>query len=135
MKRRDWVVINVGTLNSLPPNTELNPENLAEFGLHRSTTESLRILGNGDFSKKLNVTAKWYSKSALEKITKAGGAANNLKGEAFAFPKPKKKFIPRDKPAVVSKKKKGGDDEAAPEGGAAAAPKAEAPKSDAPSAE
>ena len=46
--------------------------------------------------KKLTVVAGWYSRSAHQKITEAGGTAQNLKGEAFEFPKPKKKFIPRD---------------------------------------
>ena len=56
----------------------------------------MKILGNGEMTKKLTVVAGWYSKSAHEKITKAGGTAQNLKGEAFEFPKPKKKFIPRE---------------------------------------
>ena len=55
----------------------------------------MKILGDGEITKKLTVVAGWYSKSAHEKITKAGGTAQNLKGEAFEFPKPKKKFVPR----------------------------------------
>ena len=48
--------------------------------------------------------AGWFSKSAHEKIGKAGGTAQNLKGEAFEFPKPKKKFVPRE--GAGKKKKK-----------------------------
>jgi hypothetical protein len=58
------------------------------------------------------VVAGWYSKSAHAKIGQAGGQAQNLKGETFEFPKPKKKFIPREK---------------APKKAAAAAAESEAP--------
>ena len=64
----------------------------------------VKVLGDGKISKKLTVVAGWYSKSAHEKITAAGGTAQNLKGEAFEFPKPKKKFVPREASAA----KKGG---------------------------
>lgn len=60
----------------------------------------IKILGNGDFSKKLTIVATKYSKSAHEKITAAGGTAQNAKGEPFAFPKEKKKFVKRDGPPV-----------------------------------
>ena len=58
--------------------------------------QPVKILGDGELTKKLTVIAGWYSKSAHEKITEAGGTAQNLKGEAFEFPKPKKKFVPRE---------------------------------------
>jgi large subunit ribosomal protein L15 len=82
---------------------------LIEAGLVPDAKQPVKILGDGDFSKKLNITAGWYSKSALEKITKAGGQALNLKGEAFETPKPKAVFVKRDK----APKKKA---EEAPEG-------------------
>ena len=79
--------------------------------------QPVKILGEGEIKKKLTVSVGWFSKSAFEKITAAGGAAQNAKGETFAFPKPKKKFVPRE---PVKKSKKG--EEAAPaEGGAAPA--------------
>jgi hypothetical protein len=53
----------------------------------------VKILGNGEMATKLTVVAGWYSKSAIAKITAAGGTAQNAKGEAFEFPKPKKKFV------------------------------------------
>ena len=63
----------------------------------------LKILGDGEFSKKLTIVAKWYSKSAHKKIVDAGGTANNHKGEAFAFPKPKPIFVKRDAVKKVKK--------------------------------
>ncbi len=94
---------------------------LEDKGLVPDSKLPVKILANGveTVSKKLTIVAKWYSKTAHAKITEAGGTAQNVKGETFAFPKPKKKFIPRDKVAKPSKKK---DAEEAP---AAEAPKAE----------
>ena len=63
----------------------------------------MKILGEGELTKKLTVVAGWYSKSAHEKIIDAGGTAQNVKGEAFEFPKPKKKFIPREPVKKVKK--------------------------------
>jgi large subunit ribosomal protein L15 len=97
---------------------------LKEKGLIPDTKQPVKILGQGKLSKKLTIVAGWYSKSAHEAIGQAGGTAQNLKGEAFAFPKPKKKFVPREGGA-----KKGGKKAAAAEGGeGAAAPAAAAPE-------
>lgn len=103
---------------------------LKEKGLVPDLKQPVKILGEGAISKKLTITAGWYSKSALEKITQAGGTAQNLKGEAFAFPKPKKKFVPRE-PA----KKKKADEAPAAEGGAEAKPQAAAAAENKPAAE
>jgi hypothetical protein len=79
----------------------------------------VKILGEGKISKKLTIVAGWYSKSAHEGILKAGGTAQNVKGQTFEFPKPKKIFVPREE---VKKPKKV---EAALEAEAAAKPAAE----------
>ena len=103
---------------------------LKEKGLIPDTKHPVKILGNGEITKKLTVVAGWYSKSAHQKILDAGGTAQNSKGEAFAFPKPKKKFIPRE---PVKKVKKGEEavegeakGEAKPAESKPAAPKADA---------
>jgi large subunit ribosomal protein L15 len=93
---------------------------LIEKGLVPDDKWPVKILGEGKVSKKLTIIAGWYSKSAHEQIAKAGGTAQNLKGEAFAFPKPKKIFVPRE---PVKKAKKV---EAEGAGEAAAKPAAEA---------
>jgi len=134
---RRFHVVNLVDLEKFDTGATVDAAALYEKGLIPDLKQPVKILGDGEFSKKLTVSAGWYSKSAFEKITKAGGAANNLKGATFEFPKPKKKFVKRDKPAQASggKKKKGGGDEeaaAAPEGGAPkeSAPAPEAPKSE-----
>src|SRR4051812_11387274 len=63
---------------------------LHEKGLIPDMKQPVKILGEGELTKKLNITAGWYSKSAHAKITGAGGTASNLKGATFEFPKPKK---------------------------------------------
>ena len=65
---------------------EVTPEGLKEAGLIRNTRIDLKILGHGDLTKKLTVSAHLFSKSAREKIEAAGGSVNWLRGE----PKPKK---------------------------------------------
>lgn len=114
---RKYYIVNVDALNAFEDGTTIDATALIEKGLIPDTKLPVKILGMGTLSKKLTVVAGWYSRAAHEQITKAGGAANNGKGETFEFPKPKKKFVPKDKP-----KKAKVADEAAP---AAEAPKAE----------
>jgi large subunit ribosomal protein L15 len=115
-------VINVADLDMFDDGATVDVAMLKEHGMVPNDRLPLKILGDGQISKKLTVVAGWYSKSAHEKITAAGGSAQNLKGEAFAFPKPKKKFIPRDKP----KKAAEATEAPAPAAGEQPAPKAEA---------
>jgi large subunit ribosomal protein L15 len=117
-------VVNLSDLGVFEDGTTVDAAALIGAGLVPDDRLPVKILGGGELSKRLNVTAGWYSKSAHEKITGAGGAAKNLKGEDFKFPKPAPRFDHKDQ----GKKKK------APEGAAAegtpaagAAPAAEAP--------
>ena len=57
----------------------VNIESLVEKGLLKNTKADVKILGTGDLSKKLSVTAHAFSASAREKITAAGGSATALK--------------------------------------------------------
>jgi large subunit ribosomal protein L15 len=112
---RRFHVVNLQDLEQFDNGATVDATALKEAGLVPDTKLPVKILGEGAISKKLTIVAGWYSKSAHEKITQAGGTAQNVKGETFEFPKPKKKFIPREKeaPAGGGKKKKGGE-EAAP---------------------
>jgi len=65
---------------------EVTPEALKAAGLIRNTRIDLKILGYGELTKKLTVSAHLFSASAREKIEKAGGTITWLRGE----PKPKK---------------------------------------------
>ena len=82
---------------------EVTPETLKEAGLIRNTRLDVKILGHGDLTKKLTVSAHLFSAGAREKIEKAGGTITWLRGE----PKPKppkrreqKAAPPPDEPAA-----------------------------------
>src|ERR1051325_5007701 len=105
----NWYIVNVEALNRFDDGATVDVNALIKAGLVPDTKQGIKILGDGNLTKKLTVVAGWYSKSAHQKITGAGGAAQNLKGEEFQFPKPKPKFVPR------APKKKG--EEAPAEGG------------------
>jgi large subunit ribosomal protein L15 len=79
--------------------TEITPELLKAKRLIRSLRIDVKILGQGDLSKKLTVSAHSFSKSAREKIEGAGGSITWLRGE----PAPKvKKERKRAAPAAVA---------------------------------
>ena len=60
---------------------EVTPDSLREKSLAKGRYDLLKVLGNGDLTKKLKVSAHRFSKSALEKIEKAGGEAVILPGK------------------------------------------------------
>ena len=65
---------------------DVSPETLAAEGLIRNTKRDVKIIGYGDLTKKLTVSAHNFSKTAREKIEGAGGTVSWLRGE----PKPKR---------------------------------------------
>jgi len=89
--RTHTVAVNVRDLERFDAGTEITPELLAAAGLIRNTKYDLKILGHGDLSKKLTVSAHNFSNSAREKIEGAGGSITWLRGE----PEPRK---PKRKP-------------------------------------
>ena len=130
---RRFHIVNLADLEKFDSGATVDAAALLERGLVPDLKLQVKILGDGELKKKLTVIAGWFSRSAHGKITAAGGLAQNLKGEPFEFPKPKKRFVPREKPASGGGKKKAkGADEPTAEG---EAPKAETPKTDAPKTE
>jgi large subunit ribosomal protein L15 len=67
----------------------VTPDELHTAGLIRSTRRDVKILGEGELTKKLTVSAHSFSKRAREKIEAAGGSVTWLRGE----PKPKKQRV------------------------------------------
>ncbi|NLM52688.1 MAG: 50S ribosomal protein L15 [Firmicutes bacterium] len=65
--------INVERLNVFADGTEVTPEVLKQKGLIKSLKDGVKILGGGDLEKALTVKAQGFSKTAVEKIEKAGG--------------------------------------------------------------
>ncbi len=67
--------VNVGSLNVFPAGTNVDEKALRERGLIRGQFDRLKILGTGELTKAIVVTADSFSKAAAEKIEKAGGKA------------------------------------------------------------
>ena len=65
---------------------EVSPDTLKEAGLIRSTRIDVKILGHGELTKKLTVSAHLFSATAREKIEKAGGTITWIRGEPAPRP-------------------------------------------------
>jgi len=65
---------------------EVTPDTLKEAGLIRSTRVDVKILGHGELTKKLSVSAHLFSASAREKIEQAGGSITWIRGEPAPRP-------------------------------------------------
>ncbi len=75
-KRLKYDVINIKTLNLFfEDEVEVNPERLREIGIIKRKNALIKILGDGELDKRLNVRAHRFSKSAIEKIEAKGGTA------------------------------------------------------------
>lgn len=70
---KDIVSINVDRLNIFDDGTEVTIEVLLEKGIIGKVNDGVKILGNGELTKKLTVKVNKFSKVAAEKIEAAGG--------------------------------------------------------------
>jgi large subunit ribosomal protein L15 len=68
-----YAVVNLSALERFEDGATVTIETLFDFGLIGSLKGGVKILGNGDLTKKLTVRATQFSKSAQEKITALGG--------------------------------------------------------------
>ena len=69
------VALNVSDLDRFEDGATVDAAALKEMGLVKNARDGIKILGNGELTKKLNVKVSAYSASAKEKIEKAGGSA------------------------------------------------------------
>jgi large subunit ribosomal protein L15 len=74
----EYAVVNVEGLNIFPAGTTVTPELLIGSGLIRQVRAEIKVLGDGELKNSLTVQAHKFSKSAEEKITRAGGKAEIL---------------------------------------------------------
>ncbi len=77
--RKEHAVVNLDRLAVFPSGATVSPDLLIEKGIIRKVLDGVKILGNGELSYPLNISAHFFSKSAQEKITKAGGKFEVLK--------------------------------------------------------
>jgi large subunit ribosomal protein L15 len=71
--RKEYAVVNVGALNALEG--DITPERLVKEGLVKGLLAGVKVLGDGELTRAIVVKAHRFSKSAAEKIAKAGGRA------------------------------------------------------------
>lgn len=71
----DIVAINVSVLDRFDDGSTVDAEALKKAGIVKNARDGIKILGNGDLTKKLNVKVNAFSASAKEKIENAGGTA------------------------------------------------------------
>jgi large subunit ribosomal protein L15 len=84
--KKEYAVINVGTLEQLSGDT-FDPQSLMDAGVVKKLGDGLKVLGDGELTRAIKVTAHIFSKTAAEKIAKAGGSLTAI---AAAEPAPAK---------------------------------------------
>src|SRR5689334_22183796 len=89
---KEFHIVNVGTLDAaFEDGATVDRESLRQAGLAKGPADGVRILGDGELTKRLVVRAHHFSKSAREKITAKGGTAELI-------PPPKKPVRNKMKP-------------------------------------
>lgn len=76
---KEYSIVNVSDLNRFEDGTEITAELLKQERIIRKLNDGLKVLGNGEITKKLTVKADKFTKSAAEKIAAAGGTAEVVK--------------------------------------------------------
>ena len=75
INHKDIVAINVSVFDRFEDGAEVTVDTLVECGIVKNPRDGVKILGNGELTKKLTVKANAFSKSAVEKIEALGGKA------------------------------------------------------------
>jgi len=77
--KKQWIEISLGKIEAnFNSGDEVTPEILHERGLIKKAKHDLVILGSGDISKSFKISAHRFTKSAKDKIEKAGGTATEI---------------------------------------------------------
>ena len=70
---KEYAEVNVSSLNRFDDGAVVDPVALIEEGILKNVRDGVRILGNGELTKKLTVKANGFTKTAENKIKAAGG--------------------------------------------------------------
>lgn len=94
--RTDYTIINLGELSKLDGVTQVTPEALVEQGLLTSTEGRglLKVLGEGEIDRALNIRAHKFSASARTKIEAAGGTVEIIPVKVYEKTKRRKDGVP-----------------------------------------
>ena len=71
--KREYSIVNVKDIERFDNGTHVNPEKLMEVGFIRKILDGVKVLGDGEITKPLTVSAHKFSKVAIEKIKASGG--------------------------------------------------------------
>ena len=71
--KKEYSIVNVKDIEQFDNGTHVNPEKLMEVGLIRKVLDGVKVLGDGEITKPLTVSAHKFSNVAIEKIKAAGG--------------------------------------------------------------
>ena len=80
--KKKFAIVNLADLEKLPGDA-FSADRLMELGVVKKLGDGLKILGSGEITRKVTVEAHIFSKSAAEKIAKAGGEAKVIGGIAL----------------------------------------------------
>jgi large subunit ribosomal protein L15 len=72
--KKQYAIVNLGRLETLEGES-FSPDRLMELGVIKKLGDGLKILGSGQLTRKIQVTAHLFSKSAMQKIQASGGTA------------------------------------------------------------
>jgi len=75
--KKRFALVNLERLEELPGD-QFDPQRLVELGVIRPAPNGLKVLGQGNLSRAITVSAQRFSRSAAEKIAAAGGKAEVL---------------------------------------------------------
>jgi len=76
--RKEYAIVNLGSLQRFEDGTVVTIDLMRQTGLVKALKSGVKVLGNGDFSRKLTVQANRFTGSAKEKIEQAGGTAEEV---------------------------------------------------------
>jgi len=71
---KEYVVVNLEKLASFEAGAKIDPVKLRDNGIIKNLNDDIKILGTGELTNAIHVYAHKFSKSAIEKIHKAGGS-------------------------------------------------------------
>jgi len=102
--RIEYQEVNIDELEArFDKNATIDPAALKAAGLIRNADSPVKVLGRGDLSKKLAVSAHGFTKSAADKITAAGGSVTEIALELTGARATVKKFRKEQLEAMRSK--------------------------------
>ena len=76
--RKEFAIVNIGSLEQFEDGTVVTVALLKEAGLVKGLKDGVKILGNGELTRKLTVQVQRFTGSAKEKIEQAGGKAEEV---------------------------------------------------------